>query len=461
MIIKVIEHKQEQSERDAEALVRYVKGERGMDADVEKIASGYGGQVNFDEADGTDQQLLLLRELMRETRSRRPLMHTVIAWAEGERPTPEQVDEAVTIWLKQLKLTGVPALWAVHENTAFMHCHVVVCLVDPMTSTWRDPTFYKRDSQRAKAKIEKLQGWAPCANDLYMPNPDGLGIAPNPAREKEPNKPELPPLKQGAADMEHRTGKMSRISIAQKTVPPILEEAKGWQDFHRKLAEAGISYHPAPRGGFQFTVDGENISATSVMRKCSKQIEKKLGGPYEAPAQDVPAPAPPPAAPVPAAGMDEDMVPFWLRYQMETAAWQEESRRQEEAVREEQKRQSAAVIEENRRIRRQVKADIRQADRLVRKARRKGGRLPAGTDEALRLAIEERGRKALQPLPARKRTGRPAFPAFADWLEASGEQELADRWRQRLRTRREDEQMRRTLDDVAWQITHTHWAAPG
>ncbi len=431
MIIKVIEHRQEQTEADAEHLVRYVKGERGMKADEEKLAEGYGGQVNFFEADSTEQQLLLLRGLMRETGSRRPLMHTVIAWAEGERPTPEQVDEAVNIWLKQLKLEGLAALWAVHENTNYMHCHVVTCLVDPMTSKWRDPTFYKRDSQRAKTKIQRLQGWAPCAGDLYMPNPDGTGIVLNPAREKtKPDESDLPPLKQGAADMEHRTGAQSAQSKAQALVPAILQDATDWQDFHRKLADEGMMLRPAPRGGYQFIVDGVAVKASSVMRKCGKTLEKKFGN-YEAPAEDVPAPAAPPSAPVPAAGMDGDLEPFWLRYQAEKAAWQKESRRQAEAVREEQKRQAAAVVEENRRVRKQVKADIRQAEKLVRKARRRG-RLPAGTNEALRLALEERGRKALQPLPARRRTGRPAFPSFADWLEEQEQSEIAERWRRRL-----------------------------
>ena len=196
MIIKVIEHKTVQNESDAEALVRYVKGERGMDEGVEKIAPGYGGQVHFDTSD-TNRQLLLLRELMRETGSRRPLMHAVIAWEAGELPTPEQVDEAVEIWLKQLKLQGLPALWEVHENTACMHAHVVVCLVDPMTGAWRDPTFYKRDSQKAKAKIAKKQGWTPCAEDLYIPDPSGPGIMPNPDRGRRKKGPDLPPLRQG------------------------------------------------------------------------------------------------------------------------------------------------------------------------------------------------------------------------------------------------------------------------
>ena len=32
-----------------------------------------------------------------------------------------------------------------------------------------------------------------------------------------------------------------------------------------RLAEEGISYHPAPRNGYQFTVDGITVRASSVI----------------------------------------------------------------------------------------------------------------------------------------------------------------------------------------------------
>ncbi|MCR5259114.1 MAG: relaxase/mobilization nuclease domain-containing protein [Desulfovibrio sp.] len=465
MIIKVIEHKTQQTESDAEALVRYVKGERGMDEDVEKLALGYGGQLNFDTS-VTNRQLLLLKELMRETGSRRPLMHAVIAWEEGERPTPEQVREAVQIWIKEVRLKGLATLWEVHENTACMHAHVVVCLVDPMTGAWRDPTFYKRDSQKAKAIIEKRQGWRPCAEDVFIPDPAGPGIMPNPERGRRKKGPDLPPLRQGAAAMEQRTGVKSAQTTAQEEVGAILEAADGWQSFHSLLAESGMQYVPAPRGGFKFIVDGKEVRASSVMRKCSKKIEEALGGPYEAPAQDVPAPAPPPAEPEPAAGMDSDMLPFWRRYLAEEAAWKEDCRRASQTAREEWKLRTKAVLEENRRIRKTIRTEIRQAERLVRKARRQGGAasLPEWKVAALRLALEDRGRARLQPLPPQGRSGRPTWPSFADWLEDAGEADLAERWRRRVQLaqeRAEDAAQRREIDSAIWTATHLHWAAPG
>ncbi len=102
-------------------------------------------------------------------------------------------------------------------------------------------------------------------------------------------------------------------------------------------------------------------------------------------------------------------------------------------AREDWKRRSTAIVEANRAVRRQVRADVRLAEKLVRQARRAHGQtaLPAGTAEAIRLALEERGRKALRPLPARARAGRPFFPSLATWLELQGEVALADAWRHR------------------------------
>lgn len=458
MIIKVIEHKENQSEADAEQLVRYVKGERGMDGDDEKIAPGYGGQSGFDTTD-TDRQLLLLRELMRETGSRRPLMHAVIAWEAGERPTSEQVDEAVAIWRKALRLHGLPMLWTMHENTQFMHAHIVTCLVEPLTGQWHDPTFYKRDSQRAKARIEKRQGWRPCDNDLYIPRPDGtdgasmpveviaddeeqLGqgdkdIMPNPARttkrkkRKKKGLPSMPPLRQGASSFEQRTGRKSNQSKAQERILQVWEEAEDWPSFHQLLAAKGMRLVPAERSGYRIEVDGEPVKLTDVLSKGVKALEKKLRAPWEPAGKDVPAPAPPPEEPEPASGMDEELLPWWRQYLAEEVAWKEDSRRQAQAAREEWKRRVAAVLEANRVARKQMKAEIRLATRLVKKARRQGGRLPAGTAEALKLALEERGRKALRPVPMQGRSGRPSWPAFADWLEAKNEAALADAWRHR------------------------------
>ena len=438
MIIKVIDHKQRQTEADAEALVKYVKGLRDME-DREKLAAGFGGEVHFETADA-GRQILLLKELMRETASRRPILHAVVSWDEGVRPSPQQVREATEIWLREARLQGLPALWEAHENTGFFHAHIIVCLVEPESGEYRSPGMIKLASQRAKAKIEARQGLQACQEDMFVPAPDGSGrIVPNPKRGKNrkkaeavPDAPELPPLRQGVAAMAQRTGVQSAQSKAQETVPRLLEAADGWQDFHSLLANESMTLRPAPKGGYIFTVDGVAVKASSVMRKCGKKLEEKFG-PYEPPVADVPAPAPAPEVPAPAAGMDADLLPFWQRYLAEESAWKEDSRRAAKAAREAWKARTKAVVEANRAVRRQVRAETRLAEKLVKKARRTKGwhSLPSGTEAALRLALEERSRSRLVPVPAQGRSGRPVWPSFAAWLEAVGEPALAERWRHR------------------------------
>ncbi len=278
---------------------------------------------------------------------------------------------------------------------------------------------------------------APDAEDEEHLGPGDADIMPNPARMARRKKrrrkglPSMPPLRQGASSFEQRTGRKSDQSKAQERILQVWEEAEDWPSFHQLLAAKGMRLVPAERSGYRIEVDGEPVKLTDVLSKGVKALEKKLRAPWEPAGEDVPAPAPPPEEPEPASGMDEELLPWWRQYLAEEAAWKEDSRRQAQAAREEWKRRVAAVLEANRVARKQMKAEIRLATRLVKKARRQGGRLPAGTAEALKLALEERGRKALRPVPMQGRSGRPSWPAFADWLEAKNEAALADAWRRR------------------------------
>ena len=284
MIIKIISRDKEQTESSIRAMVRYVRAERERDADDGKCIPGYGGS-NFGcgEAEGEDQ----LRNFLELARSnpgcRKPLLHCMISWNEGEAPTPAQVKQAVAVWMHEAGADGLDAIWAVHGNTQYAHVHVLVCLIDPITTRVRDLGLWKRKSQYAKAKIIGMQGLAPCKDDLYLPTADG-GVAVNPdaSHWQGKNGFALPKLEDPA----------ETVVKARTLVIPALEVAASWAEFHEELVKAGVRVRKSGRG-IAFIVDGAEVKGSKISKKkCTlKALEAKLGGSYvEGPATARPAP---------------------------------------------------------------------------------------------------------------------------------------------------------------------------
>ena len=148
MIIKLMERQTAQGASSAAALVRYVKAERPQDTDDGKADPAYGGSEGFGSEPDTAWQIMQLQEQMaRCPACRQPLVHAMIAWDEGERPTTVQAEEAVQILLKELGLEGLSALWAAHVDTGHFHLHVLASRIDPETGTPRSLGMYNLNSR--------------------------------------------------------------------------------------------------------------------------------------------------------------------------------------------------------------------------------------------------------------------------------------------------------------------------
>ena len=237
-------------------------------------------------------------------RSRDPVTHYVLSWPTGERPTPDQVEEAVTILLDEMAIPDHQAIYGLHADTAHHHLHVLVNRahpvprIHPVTGELETRVvkinrgFDIEAAHRAGARIEHAQGWRIEANKRYrIAGTDGDGKPvlerTDPAAGHRRRKPS-----QQQIDAELRTGAPSIARRVIDLVAPILAAAAGWPDWHARLDAQGIRY--ARKGsGAVFILDGIAIKASRVDREATLRALEERFGPYQAhePAR-TPAPLP-------------------------------------------------------------------------------------------------------------------------------------------------------------------------
>ena len=209
------------------------------------------------------------------TRSRNPVFHFILSWREMERPTSEQVDEAVQIALKELGLEGCQALWALQDDTENQHAHVMVNRIDPETYRAIQPAgnWTKKALERAARKIELAQGWEVERSGRYDVNPDGT--------IQEKGNGNEPKLTQKSRDIEAHTGAKSWERLIKEQVGAVLRDAISWGELHQKLGELGLSMERKGSGAVLLWNDGSEqhaVKVSTVDRGSSlKKLEARLG----------------------------------------------------------------------------------------------------------------------------------------------------------------------------------------
>lgn len=212
-----------------------------------------------------------------------PVEHYVISWGDDERPTPQQVDEAVTLLMRVLNLEEHGAIYAAHRNTAHYHVHIAVNRVHPETGEViaAGDGWQLNAAQQAAALIEHRQGWATETNAQYQVGDDGVrhidsgrlvrltngdatGVHPPDRRTTE--KPVADRLSRGARGYEARTGRLSFERIAMSIAAPIISRARSWDELHEELGEEGLGYERYGTNGARITMGERAISASIAAR---------------------------------------------------------------------------------------------------------------------------------------------------------------------------------------------------
>ena len=94
-------------------------------------------------------------------KSKDPIRHYVLSYKECEHPSPEQIEEAIDMLVRELGLVSHQLIFGLHDDTDNFHCHVAVNLVNPETNKVVKPNggFDIEGLHRAVARIEPKKGW--------------------------------------------------------------------------------------------------------------------------------------------------------------------------------------------------------------------------------------------------------------------------------------------------------------
>ena len=236
----------------------------------------YANARNFitDTPDGQAAEMIALAE--ESVRSKDPIVHYVLSWPDGEEPRPDQVEEAVDIYLDELAVPAHQVVYGLHADTDNIHLHIVINRVHPDTCKCIDigNGFDIETAHRAIARIEHAQGWRPERYGRYRVGDDGKVERwhDGPGRSD-------PPDQRAAhqADTAQHLDESAALRMAIRTGAPILQQAQSWEQLHRELAEVGMRYEKTGSGATVF-VARMAFKASQVDRQASlSKLQTRLG----------------------------------------------------------------------------------------------------------------------------------------------------------------------------------------
>lgn len=400
------------------ALVDYIRSPKNPDEKV--MYANARGFLCDSHAAQREEMIALAAE---SARSKNPVNHYILSWREGEQPSFEQVDEAVTIFLEELGLKDHQVIYALHKDTANLHLHLVINRVHPETLKVVNHGFDIEAAHRAIAKIEHLQGWQREQNGRYyvLENGDVARALDDPEKPRQPG--------QKMRDIEHRTGEKSALRIAQEEAAPIIKRAQTWEQLHCELSQKGMRYEKTGSGA-TVVVGAIRVKASSVDRNASlAKLEKRLGPYQPAPQQQedstfllqlkggIAEREPEPIKP--------DM-PKWNDYINERRAHYA-AKNDAKLEMDRQHAQERKALQAQQKARREKllgsnnwkgKAELLNAMRSV----------IAAEQAAERAALKERHQTEHQEWRERF----PPYPDFEQWLRLQGRPDLAEQWRYRV-----------------------------
>lgn len=254
-------------------LLRYVLNPDTENGGEKCIYAGARGFLTNEPATQAAEMVALSVGGVRSTDT---INHYVLSWRDGEQPTVDQVEEAVSIFMSVFGLDDHQVVYALHADTENIHLHLVINRVHPDSFKVIKPNrgFDIEAVHKAVAIIEHRQGWQREQNGRYQVLDDGSPCRARqmPGRSRQPDQPKR--------DMERRTGEKSAERVAIEDGAPIISRATNWQTLHAQLAEVGMRYEKTGSGAVVF-VGNVRVKASRVDRGASLlQLQKRLG-PYE------------------------------------------------------------------------------------------------------------------------------------------------------------------------------------
>lgn len=408
IVKKVSRSKTKHKASSIRALADYIRDPQGQNPDEKVLYANGRGFLCDSHAAQREEMVALAAE---SVRSQNPVNHYILSWREGEQPSPEQVEEAVSLFLEELGWKEHQAIYGLHKDTDNIHLHLAVNRVHPETLKVVEINrgFDIELAHMAIARIEHAQGWQREQNGRYQVLENG-----ELARDHyDPEAPRRP--SQTKQDMENRTGEKSAHRIAIEDGAAILREAQSWGELHEALAARGMRYERTGSGATVFVGD-VGVKASDVDRNASlSKLQQRLGEYQPAEAPRMAARAPEPIRPG-LRGWEDYITARRAHYAEKHAAKAEQDQRQAQerkALQVQQKAQRSALM---------------PGDWTGKGAALNAMRSVVAAEQAAeKAALKERHQREREQLRQRFRP----YPDLESWQRMQGRPGLADQWRHR------------------------------
>ncbi|MGQ4775754.1 TraI/MobA(P) family conjugative relaxase (plasmid) [Citrobacter freundii] len=411
MIVKKVKNPQKAASKAVRVsrLTDYIREPERENSQEKCIHAGARGFITDEPQSQTAEMIALSQEAVR---SKDTINHYVLSWREGEQPSPEQVEEAVSIFMDELGVKDHQAIYGLHADTDNLHLHLAINRVHPETLkvVKINNGFDIEAAHKAIARIENAQGWQREQNGRYQVLENGeLG------REHiDKDKPRQPA--QPKRDMENRTGEKSAERIAIEDGAPIIKKAQTWEQLHRELAAKGMLYEKTGSGATLFVGD-VGVKASSADRDASlSKLQKRLGA-YQPPPQrqQVAQREPEPIKPD---------VPGWKDYITGRKAHYAEKNAAKLALDKRQEQERKQIAEQQKARRDELMRGNWKGKGEVLNAMRS---VIAAEQAAEKAALKEKHQKQREQ---HRQQFRP-YPDLEQWQRMQKSPELAEQWRHR------------------------------
>ncbi|MCL6484800.1 MAG: relaxase/mobilization nuclease domain-containing protein, partial [Janthinobacterium lividum] len=160
MIAKKVKNPQKAASKAVRVsrLTGYIREPERENSQEKCIHAGARGFITDEPQSQTAEMIALSQEAVR---SKDTMNHYVLSWREGEQPSPEQVEQAVSIFMEELGVKDHQAIYGLHADTDNLHLHLAINRVHPETLkvVKINNGFDIEAAHKAIARIENVQGW--------------------------------------------------------------------------------------------------------------------------------------------------------------------------------------------------------------------------------------------------------------------------------------------------------------
>lgn len=215
---------------------------------------------------------------VQNTRCNDPVYHAILTWPESERPTPDQIFDSARYCLKRLGMEGHQYVFAIHDDTDNLHCHLTVNRINPVS--YKAASLYNDHFtlDRSCRELELRNGWKH-DNGPYIVNDSGAIVRRQKFYKSAPA---------AARQLEHFGDKESLFSYAvdncrEKIDALFLGESYDWDGVHDILIAAGLELRQKGEGLAIYDVaDDEQapIKASDLHPELTLSCQQELIGAF-------------------------------------------------------------------------------------------------------------------------------------------------------------------------------------